>query len=195
MKQMFIVLLAAVSVAGFSSCGYNTMQANEEEVLAAWGDVEASYQRRMDLIPNLVETVKGAANFEKSTLTAVIEARSKVGSIQMSKEMINNPQSFQKFQQAQGDLTQALSKLMVVVEKYPDIKATQNFADLQNQLEGSENRINVARVRYNAAVQKFNTSIRIFPNGMTNSMFLHLERKEAFKAQEGAAVAPKVNLQ
>ena len=195
MKRLMLVLSAAVFALGLTSCGYNTMQANEEEVLAAWGDVEASYQRRMDLIPNLVETVKGAANFEKSTLTAVIEARSKVGSIQMSKEMLNNPQSFQKFQQAQGDLTQALSKLMVVVERYPELKATQNFSDLQNQLEGSENRINIARVRYNAAVQKFNTSIRIFPNGITNSLFLHLDRKEAFKAAEGAATAPKVNLQ
>jgi LemA protein len=193
--KRFIVIMAIASAAGFSSCGYNSMQANEEEVTAAWGDVEASYQRRLDLVPNLVETVKGAAAFEKSTLTAVIEARSKVGSIQMSKDMLNNPQAFQKFQQAQGDLTQALSKLMVVVEKYPDIKATQNFSDLQNQLEGTENRINVARVRYNQAVQKYNTSIRIFPNGVTNSLFLHLERKEAFKAQEGAATAPKVNLQ
>lgn len=195
MKRLIMLCTVAVFAAGLSSCGYNTMQANEEGVNAAWGDVEAAYQRRMDLIPNLVETVKGAAKFEKETLTAVVEARSKVGSIQMSKDMLNNPQAFQKFQQAQGDLTQALSKLMVVVEKYPDIKATQNFSDLQNQLEGTENRINVARVRYNQAVQSFNTSIRIFPNGVTNSLFLHLERKEAFKAQEGAATAPKVNLQ
>ena len=195
MKRLIMICTIALSAAGLSSCGYNSMQANEEGVNAAWGDVEAAYQRRMDLIPNLVETVKGAAKFEKDTLTAVIEARSKVGSIQMSKDMLNNPQAFQKFQQAQGDLTQALSKLMVVVEKYPDIKATQNYTDLQNQLEGTENRINVARVRYNQAVQNFNTSIRIFPNGVTNSLFLHLERKEAFKAQEGAATAPKVNLQ
>ena len=195
MKRILVLLAVIASAAGLSSCGYNTMQANEEEVFAAWGDVEASYQRRMDLIPNLVESVKAAAAFEKSTLTAVVEARSKVGSIQMSKDMLNNPKAFQQFQQAQGDLTQALSKLMVVVEKYPDIKATQNFSDLQNQLEGTENRINVARVRYNKAVQNYNTSIRVFPNGITNSLFLHLERKEAFKAQEGAATAPRVNFQ
>lgn len=173
-------------------CGYNTMQANEEAVFAAWGDVEASYQRRADLVPNLVEVVKAYAKHEKDTLTAVTEARAKVGSIQMSKEMLKNPQNFAKFQQAQGELSNALSRLMVVIERYPDLKANQNFMDLQNQLEGTENRINVARVRYNKTVQTFNTSIRIFPNSITNKLFLHLERKEVFKAEEGAKTAPKV---
>jgi len=175
-----------------TGCGYNTMQANEEAVIAAWGDVEASYQRRADLIPNLVEVVKGYAKHEAETLKAVTEARAKVGSVQASKELINDPQAFARFQQAQGQLSGALSRLMVVVEKYPDLKANQNFLDLQNQLEGTENRINVARVRYNKAVQEFNTSIRTFPNSLTNSLMLHLARKEPFKAEEGAKVAPKI---
>lgn len=175
-----------------SGCGYNTMQANEEAVTAAWGNVESSYQRRADLIPNLVEVVKGYAKHESETLTAVTEARAKVGSMQVSKDLLNNPESLNKFQQAQGQLSGALSRLMVVVEKYPDLKANQNFMDLQKQLEGTENRINVARERYNAAVQIFNTSIRTFPNSLTNSMMLHLQRKEPFKAEEGSKVAPKV---
>jgi LemA protein len=186
----FIVFAALVSI--LSGCGYNTMQANEEAVIAAWGDVEASYQRRADLIPNLVEVVKGYAKHEADTLKAVTEARAKVGSIQASKELINDPQALTRFQQAQGELSGALSRLMVVVERYPDLKANQNFLDLQNQLEGTENRINVARVRYNKAVQVFNTSIRTFPNSLTNSLLLHLTRKEPFKAEEGAKVAPKV---
>ena len=175
-----------------SGCGYNTMQANEEAVTAAWGNVESSYQRRADLIPNLVEVVKGYAKHESETLQAVTEARAKVGSMQVSKDVLSNPESLNKFQQAQGQLSGALSRLMVVVEKYPDLKANQNFMDLQKQLEGTENRINVARERYNKTVQVFNTSIRTFPNSMTNSMMLHLQRKEAFKAEEGAKVAPKI---
>jgi len=175
-----------------SGCGYNTMQANEEAVIAAWGNVESSYQRRADLIPNLVEVVKGYAKHEADTLQAVTEARAKVGSMQVSKDVLNNPESLNKFQQAQGQLSSALSRLMVVVEKYPDLKANQNFMDLQKQLEGTENRINVARERYNKTVQTFNTSIRTFPNSLTNSMLLHLQRKEPFKAEEGAKVAPKI---
>jgi len=186
----FVCILLLLST--LTGCGYNAMQANEEGVLAAWGDVEASYQRRADLIPNLVEVVKGYAKHEADTLKAVTEARAKVGSIQVSKQMLNDPQSIAKFQQAQGELSGALSRLMVVVEKYPDLKANQNFLDLQNQLEGTENRINVARVRYNKAVQEFNTSIRTFPNSLTNSLLLHLARKEPFKAEEGAKVAPKI---
>ena len=177
---------------GISGCGYNTMQANEESVKAAWGDVEASYQRRNDLIPNLVETVKAYAKHEKETLTAVTEARAKVGSIQMSKAMLDDPKAFTQFQQAQGAMSSALSRLMLVVEKYPDLKANQNFQGLQHQLEGTENRINVARVRYNKAIETFNTSIRIFPNNLTNSMLLHLKLKEPFKAEAGAEKAPQV---
>jgi LemA protein len=168
------------------------MQTNEEAVKAAWGDVEATYQRRNDLIPNLVEVVKGYASHEKETLTAVTEARAKVGTIQMSKDMLDDPQALAKFQSAQGEMTSALSKLMVVVEKYPDLKANQNFQDLQHQLEGTENRINVARTRYNKAVEVFNSSIRTFPNSLTNSLLLHLKLKEPFKAEAGAEKAPKV---
>jgi len=192
MKRLALFALAVFVLGSLSGCGYNVMQANEEAVFSAWGDVEASYQRRADLIPNLVEVVKGYAKHEADTLTAVTEARAKVGSMQISKQMINDPQAFARFQQAQGELSGALSRLMVVVERYPDLKANQNFLDLQNQLEGTENRINVARVRYNKAVQEFNTSIRTFPNSMTNSLLLHLARKEPFKAEEGAKVAPKV---
>ena len=192
MKRFSRLMLIGVLFSLLTGCGYNTMQANEEAVIAAWGDVEASYQRRADLIPNLVEVVKGYAKHEADTLKAVTEARAKVGSMQASKELISDPQAFAKFQQAQGQLSGALSRLMVVVEKYPDLKANQNFLDLQNQLEGTENRINVARVRYNKAVQEFNTSIRTLPNSLTNSLLLHLTRKEPFKAEEGAKVAPKI---
>lgn len=194
MKRAITTFAAMLMLALLSGCGYNTMQANEEAVIAAWGNVESSYQRRADLIPNLVEVVKGYAKHEADTLKAVTEARAKVGSMQVSKEVLNNPENLNKFQQAQGELSGALSRLMVVVEKYPDLKANQNFLDLQKQLEGTENRINVARERYNKSVQIFNTSIRTFPNSMTNSMLLHLQRKEPFKAEEGAKVAPKVKL-
>jgi LemA protein len=168
------------------------MQRNEEVVKAAWGDVEAAYQRRNDLIPNLVEVVKAYAKHERETLQAVTEARAKVGSIQASKSLVDDPKALAQFQQAQASMSGALSRLMVVVEKYPDLKANQNFRDLQHQLEGTENRINVARVRYNKAVQEFNVSIRTFPNSMTNSMLLHLQPKEPFKAEAGAEKAPKV---
>ncbi|MBA4418181.1 MAG: hypothetical protein C0392_09775 [Syntrophus sp. (in: bacteria)] len=192
MKRISMYVLLFLVMLGFSGCGYNTMQMNEEAVKAAWGDVEASYQRRNDLIPNLVEVVKGYAKHEQDTLKAVTEARAKVGTVQVSKDMIDNPKAIAQFQQAQSSMSSALSRLMVVVERYPDLKANQNFRDLQHQLEGTENRINVARTRYNKAVQEFNTSIRIFPNSMTNSMFLHLKPKEAFKAEAGAEKAPKV---
>jgi LemA protein len=192
MKVAITVLSLIIMLGSLSGCGYNTMQAQEEAVFAAWADVEAAYQRRADLIPNLVEVVKGYAKYEGDTLIAVTEARSKVGSVKLSKEMLSDPQAFDKFQQAQGQLGGALSRLLVVVEKYPDLKANQSFLDLQNQIEGTENRINVARVRYNKSVQEFNTSIRTFPNSLTNSILLHLARKEPFKADEGARVAPKV---
>jgi LemA protein len=192
MKKLFTLLILLSILTTMSGCGYNAMQANEEAVIAAWGNVESSYQRRADLIPNLVEVVKGYAKHEADTLKAVTEARAKVGSMQVTKDVLNNPATLNKFQQAQGELSGALSRLMVVVEKYPDLKANQNFIDLQKQLEGTENRINVARERYNGSVQVFNTSIRTFPNSLTNSLMLHLQRKEAFKAEEGAKVAPKV---
>ena len=185
-------LIILTLILTMSGCGYNTIQTNEEAVKAAWGDVEAAYQRRNDLIPNLVEVVKGYAKHEKETLTAVTEARAKVGSIQMNKELLENPQAFSQFQAAQGAMSSALSKLMVVVERYPDLKANQNFQDLQHQLEGTENRINVARVRYNKTVEVFNGSIRIFPNSLTNKFLLGLKLKEPFKAEAGAEKAPQV---
>src|SRR4030066_2415720 len=189
-KQNYILLI--LMLLSFYGCGYNTMQANEEAVKAAWGDVEASYQRRNDLIPNLVEVVKAYAKHERETLTAVTEARAKVGTIQMSKNMLDDPKGFTQFQEAQSAMSSALSRLMVVVERYPDLKANQNFQDLQHQLEGTENRINVARVRYNKAVETFNTSIRVLPNSITNSLLLPLKLKEPFKAETGTEQEPKV---
>ncbi|OKY73630.1 MAG: hypothetical protein BM485_17580 [Desulfobulbaceae bacterium DB1] len=178
---------------GLSGCGYNTIQENDEGVIAAWGDVEAAYQRRADLIPNLVEVVKGYAAHEQETLIAVTEARAEVGKLRLGSDVINDQESFTRFQQAQGGLSSALSRLMVVVERYPDLKANQNFLDLQHQLEGTENRINVARVRYNDAVRVFNTSIRTFPSNLTNNFLLKLPRREPFKAEAGAEQAPKVS--
>jgi LemA protein len=192
MKRWIALVPVLAVLIGLYGCGYNQMQAKEESVFAAWGDVEAAYQRRADLVPNLVEVVKGYAKHENETFTQVTEARARVGSIQVSKDMLNQPQAMERFQQAQSQLGGALSRLLVVAEQYPNLKANQNFTDLQNQLEGTENRINVARVRYNKSVQEFNTSIRTFPNSLTNSLLLHLTRKEPFKADEGARVAPKV---
>ena len=195
MKRRSVILklvLPALILVALSGCGYNTMQKNEEAVKAAWGDVEAAYQRRNDLIPNLVEVVKGYAKHEKDTLTAVTEARAKVGSMQVPKNILDDPKAFSQFQEAQAGMSGALSRLMLVVERYPDLKANQNFQDLQHQLEGTENRINVARTRYNKAVEVFNTSIRVFPNSLTNSLLLHLTLKEPFKAEAGAAKAPQV---
>jgi LemA protein len=192
-RSVILKLIPPVLIlVALSGCGYNTMQKNEEAVKAAWGDVEAAYQRRNDLIPNLVEVVKGYAKHERETLTAVTEARAKVGSVQVPKNILDDPKAFSQFQEAQAGMSSALSRLMLVVERYPDLKANQNFQDLQHQLEGTENRINVARTRYNKAVEIFNTSIRVFPNSLTNSLLLHLTLKEPFKAEPGAAKAPQV---
>ncbi len=190
--QIMKLLIWSLLLMMLSSCGYNTMQKNEEAVFSAWGDVEATYQRRADLIPNLVETVKAYAAHENETLTQVTNARAKVGQVSISSDNLGNTAALQQFQQAQGELSGALSRLLVVAERYPDLKANQNFRDLQHQLEGTENRINVARQRYNEAVRVFNTSIRTFPNSLTNNFLLNLERKEAFKADAGASTAPKV---
>jgi LemA protein len=191
-KFVFRIFFLLVLGIFFYSCGYNTMQKNEEEVFGAWGNVESSLQRRADLIPNLVEVVKGYAAHEKETLEAVINARARATAVNITASDLGNADAMQQLQSAQGELSSALARLMVVVERYPDLKANQNFRDLQNQLEGTENRINVARQRYNQAVEKFNFSIRKFPNSLTNSLLLHLERKEYFKAEEGAARAPQV---
>jgi len=187
-----IALLVALSLL-FTGCGYNTLQLKEEQVFKAWADVESTLQRRADLIPNLVATVKGYAAHERETLEAVVNARAKATSVQLTPEDLSNQAAMQQLASAQGGLTSALSRLMVVVERYPDLKANQNFLDLQNQLEGTENRINVARQRYNAAVEDFNGSIRKFPQSLTNSLLLKLDRKEYYKADEGAQTAPQVN--
>lgn len=192
MKQLALLLSIIFVAVVLSGCGYNQIQRNDEAVISAWGDVEAAYQRRADLIPNLVEVVKGYAAHEKETLTAVTEARAKVGQMRLGRDVINDPGALAQFQAAQGGLSSALSRLMVVVERYPDLKANQNFRDLQHQLEGTENRINVARVRYNDAVRVFNSSIRTFPNNLTNNLLLKLPRREPFKAIAGAEKAPAV---
>lgn len=187
--RVAMILLATIMATG---CGYNKLQTMEEAVFKAWSDVESNLQRRADLIPNLVATVKGYAGHEKETLEAVIAARSKATSVQLAPKDLGNAQAMQQMLQAQGGLSSALSRLMVVVERYPDLKANQNFIDLQNQLEGTENRINVARQRYNAAVEQFNGAIRRIPYSFTNSLILHLDRKEYFKAESGAQKAPEV---
>ena len=164
-------LLTVILATQLAGCGYNKFQSQDEQVKAAWSEVLSQYQRRADLIPNLVETVKGFAQQERDVLLGVTEARSKVGSIQATPELINDPAAFQKFQAAQGELTSALSRLMVVVEMYPDLKSDQNFRDLQSQLEGTENRITVARNRYIQAVQDYNVTVRSFPSNLTAKIF------------------------
>lgn len=192
-KRIPAILVALTLLLSLSGCGYNSMQQQEEEVFAAWGNLQASLQRRADLIPNLVETVKGAAAHEKDTLQAVIDARAKASQITLSPDMLGNKQALANFQAAQGELSSALSRLMVVVERYPQIQANQNFLGLQHQLEGTENRITVARTRYNEVVKTFNASIRIFPNSLTNSVLLHLERKEFYQADPASQKAPSVS--
>ncbi|MDP8305029.1 MAG: LemA family protein [Candidatus Chlorobium antarcticum] len=187
--KMFVFLLFFSAMTG---CGYNSIQQNDESVNRAWGDLESQLQRRSDLVPNLVATVKGVANFEKETLTAVVEARAKASSVKLTPEMLSDPAAMQKFAGAQGALSSSLSRLLVTVERYPELKANQNFRDLQNQLEGTENRISVARQRYNGAVEVLNFSIRQFPNSFTNSMLLKLKPREYFKADDAARALPEV---
>jgi LemA protein len=192
LKGAITVLVLGLLV-GLSGCGYNTMQSNEEAVFKAWGDLEAQLQRRADLIPNLVEVVKGYASHERETLEAVVSARARATSVQLSPQMLSDPNAMARFQEAQGSLSSSLSRLLVVVENYPQLQANQNFRDLQVQLEGTENRISVARQRYNEAVQRFNFSIRSFPNSLTNGVLLHLERKSYYQAEASAQEAPKVS--
>lgn len=189
-------LLLLILVLGLSGIGsYNSLVALDQASQAQWGQVENVYQRRADLVPNLVETVKGAAAFEKDTFTEVAEARASVGQLGAAglQNLANDPAAFAKFQKAQDALSGALSRLMVVVERYPDLKATQNFKDLQVQLEGTENRIAVERMRFNSAAQAFNTKRMSFPTVLIAGFFGDRFREKAyFKAQEGAAQAPKV---
>ena len=164
-------IAAAAAVLGLSGCGYNDFQRLDEQVKAAWSEVLNQYQRRADLIPNIVNTVKGEANFEQETLTKVVEARAKATSIQVTPETLNNPEAFNRFQQAQGELSSALSRLIAVTENYPNLKANQGFQDLRVQLEGTENRITVARNRYIKAVADYNVLARQFPSNLTAMLF------------------------
>jgi LemA protein len=192
-----IIVLVIVAIAGLSIVGsYNQLVALDQAVQAQWGQVENVYQRRADLIPNLVATVKGVANFEKSTYVAVAQARAKVGQVTAggTSGIVNDPQAFSKFQAAQDGLTSALSRLLVVVERYPDLKANQNFLDLQSQLEGTENRIAVERMRYNEAAQQFNTTRQSFPTAIVAGLFGdRFKLKAYFQAQPGAQNAPQVH--
>ncbi len=179
-----VLMVAAV----MSGCGYNTIQSQDEEVKAAWSEVVNQYQRRADLIPNLVKTVQGFADQEKEILLGVTEARSKVGGIQATPELVNDPAAFDRFMKAQGEMTSALSRLLVVAENYPQLKSDQNFRDLQAQLEGTENRITVARNRYIKSVQTYNTHIRQFPVNLTAMVFSYKE-KANFTVENEAAIA------
>ena len=190
-KQWMVAMVLAVSLSG---CGYNTMQSQDEAANAAWSKVLNQYQRRAELVPNLVATVQGYAKHEKEVLTEVTEARAKVGSVQLTGDTATNEQQLKAFSDAQGGLTSALSKLMVVVEKYPELKANTNFLELQKQLEGTENRIAVARSDYIESVQTYNTTVRQFPNNLTAKMF-GMEVRPNFTVENEKAVstAPKVS--
>jgi LemA protein len=180
--------LAAVAALLLSGCGYNTLQTQDEQVKSAWSEVINQYQRRADLIPNLVNTVKGYAAQEQQVLLGVTQARAKVGSLQVTPELVNNPEAFAKFQAAQGELSGALSRLMVVAENYPQLKSDQNFRDLQAQLEGTENRITVARNRYIQAVQNYNVTVRSFPTNLT-AMAFGYKPKPNFTVENEAAIS------
>ncbi|MBD8543641.1 LemA family protein [Oxalobacteraceae sp. CFBP 8755] len=189
-------LLGSAILAGvlLSGCGYNDFQTKDEATKAAWSEVVNQYQRRADLIPNLVNTVKGYASHERETLEAVTRARASATSFQITPEVLNNPEAFQKFQQVQGELSSALSRLMVVSEKYPDLKADTSFRDLASQLEGTENRITVARQRYIASVQDYNVTVRQFPKNLTAMVFGY-ETKPSFTVENEKAIstAPAVD--
>ncbi|WP_037316752.1 LemA family protein [Salegentibacter sp. Hel_I_6] len=187
---VIVIVVLGIIIYSLTAGVNNTAVELEEGVMKNWADVENSYQRRSDLIPNLVKTVEGSADFERGTLTDVIEARAKATSVNVDAGNLD-PQQIQQFQEAQGGLSSALSRLLVSVERYPDIKSNQNFLQLQSQLEGTENRISVARNRYNEAVRQYNTYIRKFPNNIFAGMF-GFERKPTFQAEEGAENAPDV---
>ena len=190
-KQWMAAMVLAVSLSG---CGYNTMQSQDEAANAAWSKVLNQYQRRAELVPNLVATVQGYAKHEKEVLTEVTEARAKVGSVQLTGDTATNEQQLKAFSDAQGGLTSALSKLMVVVEKYPELKANTNFLELQKQLEGTENRITVARNRYIESVQTYNTTVRQFPNNLTAKMFgMDVRPNFTVENEKAISTAPKVS--
>ena len=187
-------LLAVLLVLSLSGCGYNTLQTQDEQVKAAWSEVVNQYQRRADLIPNLEATVKGFAAQEQQVLLGVTNARAKVGSVQVTPETVNDPKALQQFSQAQGELSSALSRLLVVAENYPQLKSDKNFLELQSQLEGTENRITVARNRFIQATQQYNTTVRSFPTNLTAMVFGHKEKAQ-FTVENEKAIAqpPKVD--
>jgi len=189
MSALRIALILMVASL-FTGCGYNTLQSQDEQVKSAWSEVVNQYQRRADLVPNLVNTVKGAVQAEKDILDSVISARAKATSIQATPELINDPAAFQKWQAAQGELSSALSRLMVVVERYPDLKSISGFDDLRAQLEGTENRITVARKRYIDTVQTYNTTVRSFPTNLTAKMFGHKVKPNFSVANEAEIARP-----
>jgi LemA protein len=194
MRKSWVAMVALLALS-LGGCGYNKFQTGDEQVKAAWSEVLNQYQRRADLVPNLVNTVKGFAAQEKDVLTQVTKARASVGSIQATPELINNPDAFAKFQAAQGELTSALSRLLVVSENYPQLKSDANFRDLQAQLEGTENRITVARGRYVKAVQDYNVAVRTFPSNLTAMVFGYGVKANFSVADDAAlAVPPKVDL-
>ncbi|RZL10414.1 MAG: LemA family protein [Pedobacter sp.] len=190
-RLVFGILAAVIAVSTLSSCGYNSMVKLDENVKSKWGTVQTQYQRRADLIPNLVSTVKGAAKFEQGTLTAVVEARAKATQMTVKADDLT-PENIQKYQAAQGQLSQALGKLLSITEAYPELRATQQFSDLSAQIEGTENRISVARKDYTDAVQEYNKVVRSFPNNLTAGMF-GFAVKGSFTADAGAQNAPTVN--
>ena len=191
-RQNFLAALIFLVTLGLSGCGYNSFQSGDEQVKASWSEVLNQYQRRADLVPNLVNTVKGYAQYESDTLIAVTNAQAKATGINATPELVNDPAAFAKFEAAQKELSGALSKLLVVVEKYPDLKANAGFRDLQAQLEGTENRITVARNRYIAAVQDYNVSVRSFPNNLTAMVFGYKVKPNFAVADEKAISAPPV---
>jgi LemA protein len=192
--KKWLAFLAAAAALLLSGCGYNTLQSTDEQTKSAWSEVLNQYQRRADLVPNLVETVKAFAAQEREVLTRVTEARARVGAIQATPELVENPEAFAKFQAAQGELSGALSRLLAVVENYPQLKSDANFRDLQAQLEGTENRIAVARNRYIKAVQDYNVTVRSFPSNLT-AMAFGFKTKPNFAVEDERAIsrAPKVD--
>ena len=194
MPKRFAMTALIAATLLLSGCGYNTLQSQDEGIKAAWAEVVNQYQRRSDLIPNLVETVKAFASQEQQVLLGVTNARAKVGSIQATPELVNDPQAFARFQQAQGELSSALSRLLVVAENYPQLKSDANFRDLQAQLEGTENRIAVARNRYIKTVQEYNTTVRQFPTNLTAMLFSHKEKPQfTVENEKEVSKAPKLN--
>lgn len=194
MKRLLLIIALITSISSLTGCGYNTLQTQDESVKASWSEVLNQYQRRADLVPNLVQVVQGYADHEKDVLLGVTEARAKVGSIQMTPELAKDPEALKKFQEAQAGMTSALSRLMMISENYPALKANDNFRDLSSQLEGTENRITVARNRYIKEVQTYNVTVRSFPSNLTAKMFgMDVKPNFTVENEKALSTAPKVD--